>query len=89
MTTVKPVEILTTLDQEPNVNFFPWEMDVQDVAAGMAILTDEQWAAHPGNSVVDQQGNVQISQRYQLPVHVDINNNMSSVELYVVCCQGY
>ena len=64
MTTVKPVEILTTLDQEPNVNFFPWEMDVQDVAAGMAkslhdqgllsaILTDEQWDAHPGNSVVD------------------------------------
>jgi hypothetical protein len=94
MTAVKPVEILTTLDQEPNVNFFPWEMDVQDVAAGMAksihdqgllsaILTDEQWAVHPGNSVVDQHGNVQISQRYQLPVHVDINNYMSSVELYV------
>ena len=73
MTTVKPaaVEILTTLDQDPNVNFFPWEMDVQDVAAGMAkslhdqgllsaILTDEQWAAHPGNSVVDQNGTVQI-----------------------------
>ena len=53
MTTVKAVEILTTLDNEPNVNFFPWEMDVRDVAAGMAkslhdqgllsiILTDEQ-----------------------------------------------
>ena len=58
MTTVKAVEILTTLDNEPSVNFFPWEMDVHDVAAGMAkslhdqgllsiILTDEQWAAHP------------------------------------------
>jgi hypothetical protein len=94
MTTVKAVEILTTLDNEPSVNFFPWEMDVHDVAAGMAkslhdqgllssILTDEQWAAHPGNSVVDQQGNIQVAQRYQLPGQVDINNNMSSVELYV------
>jgi hypothetical protein len=94
MTTVKAVEVLTTLDHEPSVNFFPWEMAVQDVAAGMAkslhdqgllsaILTDEQWAAHPGNSVVDQQGAIQIAPRYQLPNHVDINNNMSSVELYV------
>jgi hypothetical protein len=94
MTTVKAVEILTTLENEPNVSFFPWELDVRDVAAGMAkslhdkgllsiILTDEQWTAHPGNSVVDQHGQIQVAPRYQLPAHVDINSNMSSVELYV------
>jgi hypothetical protein len=94
MTNIKSVEILTTLDHEPHVTFFPWEMEVQDTAAGMAktlhdqgllsaILTDEQWADHPGNSVFDQQGNLQVSPRYQLPSYVDINNNMSSVELYV------
>ncbi len=87
MTTAKAVEILTTSDHEPNVNCFPW-------ASGMAkslhdqgflsiILTDEQWAAHPGDSVVDQQGDIQVAPRYQLPAQVDINNNMSSVELYV------
>jgi hypothetical protein len=69
-------------------------MEVQDTAAGMvktlhdqgllsAILTDDQWAAHPGNSVVDQNGNIQVAPRYQLPPYVDINNNMSGVELYV------
>jgi hypothetical protein len=53
------------------------------MSSGLRILTDEQWAAHPGNSVVDQQGNIQVALRYQLPGQVDINNNMSSVELYV------
>ena len=53
---VKTVEILTTLEEDPHVNFFPWEMDVHDTAASMAkslhpngllsaVLTDEQWAA--------------------------------------------
>ncbi len=52
-TTVKEVEILTTLEEDPHVTFFPWEADVQDIAAGMskslypldllsAVLTNEQ-----------------------------------------------
>jgi hypothetical protein len=54
---VKPVEILTTLAEEPHVMFFPWQLDVHDTAAGMAksihpngllseILTPAQWAAY-------------------------------------------
>ena len=35
-TAVKAVEIITTLDNDPHVIFFSWEMDVQDVASSMA-----------------------------------------------------
>ena len=79
-TTIKNVEILTTLDEDPHVVFFPWEMEVQDIAAGMAksihpngllsaVLTDEQWAAYPGNTTVDQNGQPQVVARYQLRGH--------------------
>jgi hypothetical protein len=91
---VKNVEILTTLDEDPHVSFFPWEIDVQDVAAGMAksihplgllsaVLTDEQWAAYPGNAVLDQAGQIQLAPRFTPPVYVDINANMNNAELYV------
>ncbi len=90
----KNVEILTILAEAPHVSFFPWQLDVYDVASGMAksihpngllsaILTDEEWASYPGNTTTDNQGNAQIALRYQVPVYVDINNTMSSVELYV------
>jgi hypothetical protein len=50
---LKNVEILTNLEEDPHVAFFSWELDVHDVAAGMAksihqhgllshVLTDEQ-----------------------------------------------
>ena len=95
MTTVtKNVEILTTLNENPYVSFFPWEMDIHDVAAGMAksihplgllsaILTDEQWNTYPGNSTMDQNGQIQLLARYQPPNYVNINDTMTSVELYV------
>ena len=93
-TTIKNVEILATLDEDPHVSFFPWEMEVQDIAASMAkslhpqgllsdILTDVQWAAYPGNSTLDANGQTQIAARFQLPVYVDIVNTMTNVELYV------
>ena len=64
---VKTVEILTTLEEDPHVNFFPWEMDIHDTAASLAkslhpngllsaVLTDEQWATYPGNTVTDANG---------------------------------
>ena len=93
-TTVKTVEILTTLDSDPHVSFFAWEMDVQDVASSMAksihslgllseVLTDAQWAVYPGNAIIDQAGNTQIAARYQLPGYVDIHGGMTSIDLYV------
>jgi hypothetical protein len=93
-TVPKNVEILTTLEEDPHVSFFNWEIDVHDVAAGMAksihpmgllsdILTDEQWAAYPGNSAPDQNNQMVVAARYRPPVFIDINDQMSSVELYV------
>ena len=92
--TVKDVEILTTLDEDPHVSFFPWEMEVQDVSSGMAkslhpsgllseILTDVQWAAYPGNSTIDANGHIAIAARFQRPVYTAIVNTMTNVELYV------
>ena len=97
--TTKNVDILATLDDQPQVSFFPWEMEVQDTAASMAqsihpqgllsaILTDEQWAAYPGNSTTDLQGQIQVKAKYQPPAYVDINDQMSSVELYVAKAQN-
>jgi hypothetical protein len=92
-TAVKNVEILTTLDEDPHVTFFAWESDVQDVASGMAksihplgllshILTDEQWAAYPGNTIIVN-GQPQIEPRFIPKAYVDINDTMSNAELYV------
>ena len=93
-TAVKTVEILTTLEDDPHVTFFSWEMDVHDTAAGMAksihshgllsaILTDAQWSAYPGNTSVDAQGQTQIAPRYVPPVYTDIHNGMTNIEMYV------
>ncbi len=93
-TTIKNVEIFTTLEDDPHVTFFSWESDVQDVASGMTksihqhgllseVLTDAQWAAYPGNSVIDQAGDIQIAGRYQPPAYLDIHAGMNSIDLYV------
>ena len=92
-TAVKSVEILTTLEEDPHVAFFAWESDVQDIASGMAksvhplgllsdILTDEQWAAYPGNmTIVNAQP--QIAPRFTPKAYVEIVDTMSNAELYV------
>ena len=92
-TAFKDVEILTTLDKDPHVTFFAWESDIQDIASGMAkvvhplgllsaVLTDEQWAAYPGNTTIVN-AQPQIAPRFVPQTYVDIVNTMTSVELYV------
>ena len=54
--------IATTLDEDPEINFFTWKLNIEDVAAGAAtlieptglltvVMTDEEWAAYPANTV--------------------------------------
>jgi hypothetical protein len=88
------VEILTTLDEEPKLNFFPWEVAVRNAAATICktisprgllslVLTDPQWNVYPANLSVDAQGQQVIAPRYNPPVYVEINNTMTSVEVIV------
>jgi hypothetical protein len=54
----------TILDVDPEINYFPWRLKVDDVAAGAATLTeptglftvvtnDANWRAYPENIVTD------------------------------------
>ena len=81
MTTAKkqPIcKILLNLDEDPKVQFFPWELEVRNVAASMCktitprgllsvLLTDEQWNAYSANITVDPQGLVVIAPRFTPP----------------------
>ena len=82
------------MDEDPHVNFFPWEMDIHDTAAGMAtslhplgllsaVLTDEQWATYPGNTFTDANGQDQVRARFAPPALIQENDQMTNVELYV------
>ncbi len=88
------VEILTTLEEDPAVNFFPWQKDVRTQASSLCkhitptgllsiLLTDQQWAEFPSNTTMNQQGQPVLAQRFAPPAHVDINDGMTSVALYV------
>jgi hypothetical protein len=55
--------IASTLDEDPEINFFTWKLNIEDVAAGAAtlieptdlltvVMTDEEWAEYPANTVV-------------------------------------
>ncbi len=91
----KPVvEIFTNLEEDPKIHFFPWELEVRNAAASLCrtitprgllsvLLTDEQWNAYSANRTVDAQGQVVIAARYVPPVHVQVNDTMTSVMLYV------
>jgi hypothetical protein len=72
------VEILTTLDDEPHVSFYSWELDVQSTAASLCkaitprglltlVLTDVQSDAYVANISVDANGQTVIAARYAPP----------------------
>ncbi len=87
-------EILTSLDEDPKVNYFPWQLDVRNSAASMCkhitargllstLLTNEQSEQYPANITVDAQGQVAIAPRYTPPIYVEFNDQMTSVALFV------
>ena len=88
------VTILTTLEEDPHVNFFPWELDVRNAAASVCkaitprgllslVLTDAQWNAYPANQIVNQAGQPAVAARFVPPAHIEVNDTMNSVTLYV------
>jgi hypothetical protein len=89
------IVILTTLEEESHVKFFPWELDVRNAAASTCkaitprgllslVLTDPQWDAYPANQIVTQAGLPGIAPRFVPPAYVEANDTMNSVQLYVV-----
>ena len=79
-----PVEILTTLEDEPHVAFYAWELDVRNTAASICkAITDAQWNAYAANISTDQNGQLVIAARYGPPAHVVVNDTMSQIALYV------
>jgi hypothetical protein len=90
------VEILTALSNDLHVNFYPWEMNVQDAATTLArtlypldllsrTLNDRQWEweDYPGNTTTDPQGQVHIAPRYTPPAYTELDPQMNSVQLYI------
>ena len=88
------VEILISLDEEPKVNFFPWQIEVCNVAASLCktisprgllslVLTDTQWNEYPANTTTDAQGNAVIAPRTTPPVFLALNDQMSNVAIMV------
>ena len=61
--------IATTMDVDPEINYFGWRLNVEDVAAGAAtlieptgllttVMSDAQWDAYPDNiTITPAQGN--------------------------------
>ena len=89
-----PVKILSTLDEDPRVNYFPWELEVRNSAASLcknqhprgllsSLLTVAQWNDYAANSSVDAQGTIVIAPRYTPPAFIEINDTMTSAALYV------
>ncbi len=89
-----PVEILISLDEEPKVNFFPWQIEVCNIAASLCktisprgllslVLMDTQWNEYPVNTTIDSQGNAVITPRTTPPVFLALNDQISNVAIMV------
>jgi hypothetical protein len=80
--------IKQTLDTEPEINFIPWEMNIQDVAATKArnlhprgllslVLNQHQWGTHALNtSIVD--GHAVIANRFVLPDYQEVSEEINA-----------
>jgi hypothetical protein len=83
-----------TLDEDPRVNYSPWELEVRNSAASLCknqhprgvlsvLLTIAQWNDYAANSSIDANGNIVIAPRYTPAAFIEINDTMSSAALYV------
>jgi hypothetical protein len=85
--------IKQTLDTDPEINFIPWELNIQDVVATKArnlhargllslVLNQKQWDAHALNiSIVD--GHAVIADRFLLPDFQQVSEEMIASQITV------
>ena len=76
------------------MSFYPWELAVRNAAASVCkaitprgllslVLTDPQWDAYGANQIFDQAGHAVIAPRFVPPAHIEVNDTMNSVTLYI------
>ena len=80
--------IQQTLDTDPETNFIPWELNIQDVVAAKArnphprgllslVLKQHQWDTHALNtSIVD--GHAVIANRFVLPDYQEVSEEINA-----------
>ena len=95
-TTFDPLanEIGCCLEHEPELIFFTWKVQVQNLAANKATLVDPsglltvvldqaEWDAHIANRLVAADGSVAVAPRPTEPVHIPITNGMTNAQISV------
>jgi hypothetical protein len=85
--------IKQTLDTDPEINFIPWELNIQVVAVTKArnlhargllslVLNQKQWDMHALNiSIVD--GYAVIADRFVLPDFQEVSEDMTASQITV------
>jgi hypothetical protein len=80
---------------DPEINFINWELNVQDVvsSSGRTIAGDQgllglvlntaQWESHALNISVNDEGHQVIAQRYAAPAYVELDVQMSAIEITI------
>jgi hypothetical protein len=87
-------EISCSLEHEPELIFFTWKVQVQNLAANKAtivdpsglltlVLDDVEWINHIANRVVAADGSVTIAPRPTEPVYIPITNGMTNAQISV------
>ena len=92
--------IATTMDVDPEINYFGWRLNVEDVAAGAAtliaptglltsVMTDPEWDAYPANisttpATANARAQTVIAARPVEPTHREIRNGMTGPQIAVV-----
>ena len=87
-------EIGCSLEHEPELLFFTWKVQVQNLAANKAtivaesglltlVMTDREWAEHSANQSVDGNGLLVIAPRPMEPAHIPITNGLTNAQISV------
>ena len=97
-TTIDPLATVMgcCLEHEPELLFFTWKVQVQNLAANKAtivhssglltlVLNDAEWDGHTANRRVAADGTVSVEPRPLEPAHVPITAGMTNARISVAC----
>ena len=93
-TTNDKSDININLEEDPELSYFTWKVQVEDVASNAAtlveptglltlIVKDPAWEAYPPNQSVSPGGTLHIAPRPVIPAHVPITGGMTNAQISV------